>query len=77
MFEWLENIWNGIKGFFGFFESVLQYIQLGFRMLGDILSYPVTFVQNFGQYVPAWVLPMFFSALLVTGVSLIVGRRDK
>ena len=27
MFERLENIFNAIKGFFGFFESIFMYIK--------------------------------------------------
>lgn len=33
MFDWLENIWNGIKDFFGFFASVKEYIEYFFDML--------------------------------------------
>lgn len=76
MFEWLENIWNGIKGFFTFFESILQYIRMGFDMLGSILRYPVDFISNFGSYFPAWLFPLTITAVLVTAVSLILGRRS-
>lgn len=76
MFEWLENIWNGIKGFCEFFASILQYIRMGFDMLGSMLRYPVDFVANFGSFLPAWVLPLFITSVLVTAVSLILGRRS-
>lgn len=76
MFEWLENIWHGIKGFFGFFESILQYIRMGFDMLGSILRYPIDFISNFSSYFPAWVFPLTITAVLVTAVSLILGRRS-
>ena len=41
MFERLENIFNAIKGFFGFFESIFMYIKAGFDLIVSVLRYPL------------------------------------
>lgn len=75
MFEWLENIWNGIKAWCEWFASTVQYGIKGFQLLSDLITYPVTFLQNVNSYLPAFVMPLFMLCLFVTIISLILGRR--
>ena len=76
MFEWLENIWNAIKVFFGFFGSILQYIEKGFELLTNILKYPLDVIQSIIQYFPPLLVAMAVICLLVWVIRTITGRGE-
>lgn len=75
MFEYLKNIWDGIKGFFSFFESILTYIKLGFAWLAALVKLPIEIITNFGDYVPGFVLPLTLAAVFTIIISIVLGRE--
>ena len=46
MFQRLENIFNAIKGFFGFFGSIFQYIITGFVLITHAMQYVIDFFED-------------------------------
>lgn len=74
MFEWLENIWNAIKGFFGFFESVLVYIKLAFNLLGQVIKYPFDMLTELAGVMPPIIWSGALLCLLVWIIRTITGR---
>lgn len=75
MFEYLKNIWDGIKGFFSFFESILTYIKQGFVWLSALIKLPIEIITNFGDYVPGFVLPLTLAAVFTIIISVVLGRE--
>ena len=73
MFEYLKNIWEGIKDFFGFFASVKKYIEFVFQVLKDgwnsiqtvYITYPF----------PAIIMTICITATLVFIVLRVVNRE--
>lgn len=76
MFEWLENIWNAIKVFFGFFGSILRYIEDGFSLIGSVIRYPIDAITSMTQYIPPLIISIMVACLLVWVIRTIVGRGE-
>lgn len=73
MFEYLKNIWEGIKDFFGFFASVKKYIEFVF----DVVKDGWNSVQNvYSLYpIPSVILTLCITATLVFIVLRVVNRK--
>lgn len=73
MFEYIKNIWEGIKDFFGFFASVKHFIEFiftsvskGFASLGAIYAmFPI----------PSAVLTVCVMATMIFIVLRVVNRK--
>lgn len=75
MFEWLENIWNGIKTWCEWFGSTVGFGVKGFQILGQIIQYPISLMNTVTRYIPAYVLALFMLCLFVQILSIVLGRR--
>lgn len=76
MFERLENIFNAIKGFFGFFESIFMYIKAGFDIVVAVLRYPLDVLHQIQGSFPPIFTVIAMTCLLVWVIRTITGRGD-
>lgn len=76
MFEWTKNIWDAIKGFFSFFESVLTYIKAAFDMLTAVIKFPLDVIETFASAFPSIITVCAMTCLFVWVIRQIVGRGD-
>lgn len=73
MFDKLQNIFDAIKGFFGFFESVKVYIVYSFHVVKSGLSSVVSLYAQFPF--GATVTTLCLTATLVFVVMRMVNRK--
>lgn len=76
MFNWLKNIWYGIKDFFGFFGSVVGYIVTGFGLIVSIIKYPLAVIDTFASSFPSIIMICAMVCLLVWIIRTITGRGE-
>lgn len=77
MFQRLENIFNAIKGFFGFFESVLSFIVKGFSIMVLALNFVFQFYDDRPLRLPRYVAAAAMIVLFVWAVRTITGRLNR
>lgn len=79
MFQRLENIFNAIKGFFGFFGSVVQFFVNGFMLMATAIRFVMDiYNDNYNHFVlPRYVGTAATIVLMVWAIRTITGRLNK